>query len=61
MPYCDLIPQVAKHSHTESNGLGISKCDYNDTDVESATSDYETETTNRFVILTCRRTRYSQQ
>ena len=34
---------------TESNGLSISKCDFNNTDVESASSDYETDTTNKKV------------
>ena len=49
----DSIPKCAQSSDEESTTSSISTCDYSDTDMESACSDCETHTTDRYIIVSC--------
>lgn len=49
----DSIPECAQSSDEESTTSSISTCDYSDTDMESACSDCETHTTDRYIIVSC--------
>lgn len=47
----DTESEVAEFTDEESTASSVSTCDYSDTDVESACSDFDVHTTNRYTQI----------
>ena len=48
---CQTESEVAEFIDEESTASSVSTCDYSDTDVESACSDFDVHTTNRYTQI----------